>query len=138
MGHFSHHRKKTACSSQDSFAYNESHHDSYPQFPRSPLGTPGSMAPFFATDRRKKIACSLALLKQARLQKKTLAVLYSCSAKASTTNKICDTYLGMTAFDKARNTQCSGTFRNVKKNFFFVKKKKIIIINSLQKIIITK
>ena len=31
------------CSSQDSFAYNESLQDSYLQFPRSPLGTLGSM-----------------------------------------------------------------------------------------------
>ena len=33
--------KKTAFSSRDSFPYNESRHDSYPQFPRSSLGTRG-------------------------------------------------------------------------------------------------
>ena len=32
----------TSCSSRVSLPYNESHHDSYSQFPRSLLGTPGS------------------------------------------------------------------------------------------------
>ena len=71
MRHFSHRRKSTACSSQDSFAYNESHHDSYPQFPRCPLGTPGSIPPFCDGPTTKK----------------TLAFLESCSAKASSTKK---------------------------------------------------
>ena len=39
--HFSHRQKYTACSSRDSVAYSESRHDSYPQFPRSSLGTRG-------------------------------------------------------------------------------------------------
>jgi len=45
MRHFSHRRKKNAFSSRDSFPYNESRdrHDSYPQFRRSSLGTPGTM-----------------------------------------------------------------------------------------------
>ena len=55
----------------DSFAYNESRQDSYPQFPWSQLGTPGSMA----WDRHK------------RKKQETPAFLESCSAKASLTNK---------------------------------------------------
>ena len=35
----------------DSFAYKEGHHDSYPQFPRSPLGTRDLQS---REDRRKK------------------------------------------------------------------------------------
>ena len=41
MRHFNHRRKYTACSLRDSFAYSESRHDTYPQFPRSSLGTRG-------------------------------------------------------------------------------------------------
>ena len=44
--------KINACSSQDSFAYFESRHSSYPQFPWPPLGTPGT--PLFATNQQKK------------------------------------------------------------------------------------
>ena len=40
------------------FAYNESHHDSYPQFPPSLLGMPGTMA-----DHLGKTNKGLALLK---------------------------------------------------------------------------
>ena len=42
--HLNHRRKQTTCSSRVSlkFVYNESRHDSFAQFPRSPLGTPGS------------------------------------------------------------------------------------------------
>ena len=54
----------------DSFAYKEGRHDSYPQFPRSPLGTRGLQS---REDQRKK---------------KTPAFLESCSAKASSTNHI--------------------------------------------------
>ena len=72
MRHFRHRRKYTARSSQDSFAYNESLHDSYPQFPRSPLGTPGNMPPF---SRRTD-------------EKNTLAFLVSPSAKANSINEI--------------------------------------------------
>ena len=45
-----------ACSSQDSFAYNASatSRDSYPQFPRSPLVTPGTMIPLMARTQAKK------------------------------------------------------------------------------------
>ena len=57
-------------SSQDSFAYIESRHGSYPQFPWSPLGTPGT--PLFATNQQKKMA----------------AILESHSAKGSLTNNI--------------------------------------------------
>ena len=32
------------CPSREPFAYNETRHDSYPQFPRSPLRTPGTRA----------------------------------------------------------------------------------------------
>ena len=67
MRHFSHRRKYTACSSRDSFAYSESCHDSYPQFPRSSPGTRGLQT------RSKK--------------KQTTAFLESPSAKASSTNQ---------------------------------------------------
>ena len=45
-----------ACSSQDSFAYNASatSRDSYPQFPRSPLVTLGTMIPLMARTQSKK------------------------------------------------------------------------------------
>ena len=66
MRQFSHHRKSAACSSRVSFAYNERRHDSDPQFPRSPLGTPGSMASKLVPTKKKKKE-SLALLKHARL-----------------------------------------------------------------------
>ena len=66
MRHFSHRRKYTACSPRDSFAYSESPHDSYPQFPRSLLGTRGLQA-------------------RSHRQKKTTAFLESRSAKASST-----------------------------------------------------
>ena len=52
----------------DSFTYNEGRHDSYPPFPRSPLGTRGLQS---REDRRKN---------------KTPAFLESHSAKASSTN----------------------------------------------------
>ena len=55
-----------------SFAYNESRHDSYPQFQRSPLGTPGTMADDLRRTHEKK---------------KTLSFLESRSAKASSTTK---------------------------------------------------
>ena len=71
MRNFSHRRKYTACSSRDSFAYSESRHDSYPQFPRSLLGTRGLQT----TSQRLK-------------KKETTAFLESRSAKASSTNKI--------------------------------------------------
>ena len=71
MRHFSHRRKSTACSSQDLFAYNESRHKSYPQFPRSPLGTPEVCPPF----------CD------GQTEEKTLAFLESRFAKASSTKK---------------------------------------------------
>ena len=70
MCHFSHRRKYTACSSRDSFAYSESRHDSYPQFPRSSLGTRDLQT---RSHRQKK--------------KETTAFLESRSAKASSTNK---------------------------------------------------
>ena len=54
MRHFSHRRKYTACSSRDSFAYSESCHDSYPQFPRSSLGTRGLQT----RSHRKKKDCT--------------------------------------------------------------------------------
>ena len=54
-----------------SFAYNESRHDSHPQCPRSPLGTPETM-----TDDLRKTR-----------KKKTLSFLESPSAKASSTKK---------------------------------------------------
>ena len=54
MRQFSHHRKSAACSSRVSFAYNERRHDSDPQFPRSPLGTPGSMASKIGAHEEKK------------------------------------------------------------------------------------
>ena len=61
-----------ACSSRDLFAYNESRHGSYPQFPRSPLGTRGTMADHLAkTDEKKE---------------KTPSYLEPRSAKASSTN----------------------------------------------------
>ena len=41
MRHLSNHQKFTACLSQDSFAYSESRHTFYPQFPQSSLGTRG-------------------------------------------------------------------------------------------------
>ena len=68
MRHFSHRRKYTACSSRDSFAYSESRHDSYPQFPRSSLGTRG-------------------LQTRSHRKKKKTAFLESLSAKASSTNE---------------------------------------------------
>ena len=52
----------------DSFAYKEGRHDSYPQFPRSPLGTRDLQC---REDRRKKT---------------TPAFLESRSAKVSSTN----------------------------------------------------
>ena len=69
MRHFSHRRKYTACSSRDSFAYSESCHDSYPQFPRSSLGTRGLQT------------------RSHRQKKETTACLESLSAKASSTKK---------------------------------------------------
>ena len=68
LRHFSHRRNYTVCSSRDSFAYSESHHDSYPQFPRSSLGTHGLQT---RSHRQKKetpaFLESRLLLKQARL-----------------------------------------------------------------------
>ena len=56
--YFSHLPNQTACSSQDSFAYDESRHDSYSQFSLSPLGTPGTMADQLGkTEGKKKNAC---------------------------------------------------------------------------------
>ena len=52
--HFSHRRKLTACSSRDSFAYNERRHDSYPQFARCPLGMPGTMTTICRGIEKKK------------------------------------------------------------------------------------
>ena len=72
MRHFSHRRKKTAFSSRDSFPYNESPHDSYPQFPRSSLGTRGLQT---RSHRKKK--------KKKRSHFKSLAL-----AKASETNYV--------------------------------------------------
>ena len=69
MRHFSHRRKYTACSSRDSFAYSESCHDSYPQFPRSSPGTHGLQT------------------RSHRQKKQTTAFLESPSAKASSTNQ---------------------------------------------------
>ena len=69
MRHFSHRRNYTACSSRDSFAYSENRHDSYPQFPRSSLGTRGLQT------------------RSHRQKKKTTAFLESCFAQASSTNK---------------------------------------------------
>ena len=57
----------------DSFGYNESRHDSYPQFPRSPPVTLGPWRPF-GEDRQKR---------------KTPALLESRSAKASSTDYAC-------------------------------------------------
>ena len=71
LRHFSHRRKYTVCSSRDSLAYNKSHLDSYPKFPRSPLGTRGLQT---RSHRQKK--------------KETPAFLESRSAKASSTNNI--------------------------------------------------
>ena len=64
--HINHHRKYTACSSRDSFAYSESRHDSYPQFPRSWQGTRGLQTRSHRKKKRLHFK-SLALLKQARL-----------------------------------------------------------------------
>ena len=69
MRHFSHRRKYTACSSRDSFAYSESRHDSYPQFPRSSLGTRGLETRSHRQKKKRLHFESLALLKQARLIK---------------------------------------------------------------------
>ena len=55
----------------DSFAYNESHRDSYPQFPQCPLETPGSIPSF----------------SDGPTEKKTLTFLEFRSAKASSTKK---------------------------------------------------
>ena len=55
MRHFSHRRKHTACSSRDSFAYSESRHDSYPQFPRSSLETRSLQA---RSHRQKRNDCA--------------------------------------------------------------------------------
>ena len=66
MRHFSHRRKKTAFSSRDSFPYNESRHDSYPQFPRSSLRTRGLQTRSHRKKKRLHFK-SPALLKQARL-----------------------------------------------------------------------
>ena len=71
MRHFSHRRKYTACSSRDSFAYSESRHDSYPQFPRSSLRTRGLQT---RSHRQKK--------------KETTAFLESHFAQASSTKNI--------------------------------------------------
>ena len=63
--HLSHRQKQTAFSSRDSFPYDESRHDSYPQFPRSSLGTRGLQT---RSDKKKRLHFkSLALLTQARL-----------------------------------------------------------------------
>ena len=71
LPNFSHRGKYTTCSSRDSFAYSESHHDSHPQFPRSSLGTRGLQT---KSHRQKK------------RRKETIAFLESRSAKASSTN----------------------------------------------------
>ena len=70
MRHFSHRRKYTACSSRDSFAYSESRHDSYLQFPRSSLGMSGLQT------------------RPHRQKKETTAFLESRSDKASSTKKV--------------------------------------------------
>ena len=70
--HFNHRRKQTACSSRESFAFNKSHDDSYPQIPRSLLGTPGTMPPFMGRTDEKA-------------EKETLAFLESRSTTASST-----------------------------------------------------
>ena len=60
--------------SRDSFAHNKSRHDSYPQFPRSPLGTPGTIADQLRkTDKKQKTRAFLESrsVKQARLITKT-------------------------------------------------------------------
>ena len=69
---FNHRRKYTACSLRDLIAYNESRDDSYPQFPRSPLGTPETL---FWEGPTKKV-------------KETLAFLESRSALRSSTSKV--------------------------------------------------
>ena len=51
MRHFSYAENKSHA--RHSFAYNESR-NSYPQFLRSPLGTPGSMTPFASDTQKKK------------------------------------------------------------------------------------
>ena len=68
MRYFSHRRKYTACSSQDSLAYIESRHDTFPQFSRSSLGTRGLQTRSHRRKKKKRLHFqSLALLKQARL-----------------------------------------------------------------------
>ena len=67
MRHFNHRRKYTACSSRDSCAYSESRHDSYPQFPRSWLGTRGLQSRSHRQKKERTTLLSVALLKQARL-----------------------------------------------------------------------
>ena len=90
MRHFSHRPKYTACSSRDSFAYSESHHDSYPQFPRSSLGTHGLQT---RSHRQKKetpaFLESRLLLKQARLirEMRGLASLGQAQPLAPLTSK---------------------------------------------------
>ena len=69
--YFSHLPTYTTCSSQDSYAYDESRHDSYSQFSRSPLGTTGTMADQLGKTEGKKMP----------------AFLESRSAKASSTNR---------------------------------------------------
>ena len=52
--------------------------DSQSQFPRSPLGTPGTMTPYLCTKYKEK--CENALLTQARLIKKRGHLLFTWSA----------------------------------------------------------
>ena len=59
MRHLSHHQKFTACPSRDSFAYSESRHNSYPQFPQSSLGTRGVAYKLGPTDKKKKTTAFL-------------------------------------------------------------------------------
>ena len=82
MRHFSHRRKYTACSSQNSFAYNESRHDSYPQFPRSSLGTSGLQTRSHRQKKKEK-------------KKETTAFLEPRSAKASITQTGKTTHLNL-------------------------------------------
>ena len=90
LRHFSHRRNYTVCSSRDSFAYSESHHDSYPQFPRSSLGTHGLQT---RSHRQKKetpaFLESRLLLKQARLirEMRGLASLGQAQPLAPLTSK---------------------------------------------------
>ena len=68
---FSHRRKYTACSSRDHLHTVKARHYSYPQFPRSSLGTRGLQT---RSHRQKK--------------KETTAFLKSRSAKASSTKYV--------------------------------------------------